>query len=84
MKNKKQPCRIKITYINEEGEEISREEEMPISEYKTYEEMEKRIVEIEKESGKFLREEALKKKKLLWWKNLWKKIRNFFGMGKRQ
>ena len=72
--------RIKITLLDEDGQEVTHEEEIAISEYKSYDDMEDRIIEIEKKAGRFLRAEALKKKTESKWKKFWKKIRNLFKM----
>jgi len=80
MKTKNKHPRIKISFIDEEGKEIHKEEEIAISEYKSYNDMEERIIEIEQKVGRFMREEATKKKSRSRWEWFWQKIRNFFGI----
>jgi len=53
MKTKTKHSRIKITLLDEDGKEVTHEEEIAISEYKSYDDMEDRIIEIEKKAGRF-------------------------------
>jgi len=54
MKTKTKHSRIKITLLDEDGKEVTHEEKIAISEYKSYDDMEDRIIEIEKKAGRFL------------------------------
>jgi len=61
MKTKTKHSRIKITLLDENGQEVTHEEEIAISEYKSYDDMEDRIIEIEK-NWSFFKSRSLKKK----------------------
>ena len=84
MKTKNKRSRIKITYIDEEAKEISQEEDFSTRDYERYEDMEKRISEIEQKAGRFLREEAVKKKNLSWWRRVRRRISGWVGTGRKK
>ncbi len=83
MKTKKKHLRVKIIVEDENGEQQERYEEIVVSDYKSYDDVEERIIEIEQKVGRFLREETVKKKKWRKWKSIWKRVLMFFGMGKK-
>jgi hypothetical protein len=84
MKPKKKQPRVKIIFEDGEGNEVVQERELSVTDCETYEDLEKKVVEIEKEAGRFLREEAVKKKSWNWWSRLRRGIRGWFGMGRRK
>ncbi len=83
MKTKKKHLRVKIIVEDENGEIQEKHEEIAVSEYKSYDDAEDRIIGIEQKVGRFLRAETVKKKKQNKWKRLWKQIAKFFAMGKK-
>ncbi len=84
MKTKSRHPRVKIIFEDGEGNEVVQERELSVTDCKTYEELEKKVVEIEKEAGRFLRQEAVKKKKWSWWSRVRRRILGWFGTGRRK
>ncbi len=84
MKTKNGQPRVKIIFEDGEGNEVVQERELSVTDCEKYEDLEKKIVEIEKEAGRFLRQEAVKKKKWSWWSRVRRRISGWVGTGRRR
>ena len=81
MKTKRATQWIKITIVDEEGNERSREDKVDIEGINTKDELEREVEEIGKRNLKFMMLGTLKKNKKPWWREQWKRVKIMCGMG---